>query len=265
MRCIKIDLDRDIKQLNIVPISDWHIGSPKADFKLMQSMVKQIAEDKNTYCILNGDLIENSTKNSVGDVYECELSPMQQIKTAIATLEPIKDKILGATLGNHEARSYKQDGIDLMYFLMSEFKLYDRYDPNAILLFVRFGELQRGIKETNGSGNVRKLCYSLYATHGASGGRTPGAKANGLQRLGQIVNADVCLISHTHYPMTFKESSYEIDYRNSIVSERETLYVNSGSALGYGGYAERFSLKPSSKAQPIIMLNGTKKEAKAIV
>lgn len=264
MRCVKIDLDRDIKQLNIVPISDWHIGSPKADFKLMQSMVRQIKEDKNTYCILNGDLIENSTKNSVGDVYECELSPMEQIKTAISILEPIQDKILGATLGNHEARSYKQDGIDLMYFLMSEFKLYDRYDPNAILLFARFGQSSTH-KETNGSGMARKMCYSIYATHGSSGGRTPGAKANGLQRLGQVVNADVCLISHTHYPMTFKESSYEIDYRNSCVVERETLYVNSGSALGYGGYSERFSLKPSSKAQPIIILDGTKKDARAIV
>lgn len=265
MRCVKIELDRDIKQLNIVPISDWHIGSPKADFRLMQSMVKQIKENENTYCILNGDLIENSTKNSVGDVYECELSPMEQIKTAISILEPIQDKILGATLGNHEARSYKQDGIDLMYFLMSEFSLHDRYDPNAILLFTRFGEMHKGMKETNGSGNVRKLCYSIYATHGSSSGRTAGAKANGLQRMSQIVNADVCLISHTHYPMIFKESSYEIDYRNSCVHEKETLFINSGSALGYGGYAERYSLKPSSKAQPLIILDGTRKYARAIV
>ena len=65
--------------------------------------------------------------------------------------------------------------------------------------------------------------------------------------------------------MSFKEKSYEIDYHNSTIIEKETLYVNSGSALDYGGYSERYSLKPSSKAQPIIILDGTKKDARAIV
>lgn len=264
MRCIKVDLDRNIKQLKIIPISDWHIGAKNTDYKLMQKIIKQIATEENTYTILNGDLIENATKSSVGDVYE-SLSPMEQMRTVISMLEPIKHKILFATSGNHCARSMRNDGIDLMYFLMSEFNLSERYDPNAALLFLRFGELSRGTKESNGSGSVRKVCYSIYATHGSSSGRTAGAKANSLERMSNIVNADINIISHSHFPMTFRQMSYEIDYRNSTVTEKETVFVNTASALKYDGYAERYSLKPSSLKHPSILLDGARKDINVII
>ena len=65
MKCIKIDLPREVKTIKIYVISDWHIGSPKTNYKVMEEMVKAIKEDDEAYCILNGDLIDNSTKDSV--------------------------------------------------------------------------------------------------------------------------------------------------------------------------------------------------------
>lgn len=259
MRYVKADLPRDINKLNIEIFSDLHIGDKNCNHKLIQERIKRVKEDKDTYCILLGDIIDNATTSSVGDTYEETMSPMQQMKAAIGIFEPIKDKILGAVSGNHCARSYKTDGIDLMYFLMSELRIADKYDPIGALLFIRFGESARGQKESSGSGQLRKLCYTLYMTHGSSSGRTIGAKANGLQRMGQIVNADICCIGHTHLPMCFREKSYEIDYRNSRAIEKETIFVNASSTLEWGGYAERMSLKPSSLKSPIIQLDGTKK------
>lgn len=216
----------------------------------------------NMYCILNGDLIENATKGSVGDPYTSS-APMDQIKAVGDLLEPIKDKILGATLGNHERRTRKNDGIDVMYFIMDRFNLTDRYDPNGILVFIRFGKHYKNYKTS--SGGFRKMCYTVYATHGASSGRTVGSKANALSRLGEIVNADICIISHTHMPITFKEKSYRVDYANNTVNERVTAFINSGATLDYDGYPETLSLKPSCFDNPIAIMNGEKFKVNVLI
>lgn len=260
MECIKLDLPRDIEKLNIEIFSDLHLGSKKCDYPLIQKRIKKVQESKNTYCILLGDLINNSTKTSVGDVYEEELTPMQQVKLATRTFEPIKDKILGVVSGNHERRSYKTEGVDLLYFMCAELRIQDRYDPTGALLFIRFGKQSRGTKESNGSGKIRKMLYTLYMTHGSGGGRLVGGKANGLQRLGQIINADIITVGHSHLPMTFREKAFEIDERNSTITEKETVFVNASSTLKYEAYAETFGFKPSSTQSPIIVLNGAKKD-----
>jgi hypothetical protein len=51
--------------------------------------------------------------------------------------------------------------------------------------------------------------------------------------------------------MVFKSSIFTIDPQNSSVFEEEITYINMGSTLGYSGYAEKLSLKPSSKVNPV--------------
>ena len=262
MRSIKADLPRELEQIELHIFSDEHIGTRQCDIADVQKRIDYVAKTDNAYCILTGDIIDNATRDSVGDVYE-GVSPMEQMKTAVRLFAPIKDKILGVTSGNHCDRSYKKDGVDLMYFFCAELGLHELYDQYGILLFARVGkELQGKRRESNGSGEIRKVCYTIYATHGSAGGRTAGGKANGLARLGGIVNADICVISHTHFPMCFKECTYEIDYRNSTTIRKETTFVNSGSALDWGGYSERYSMKPSSKAHPVMWLDGCKRDVR---
>ena len=265
LKCIKLDLPRDITQLKIEIFSDLHLGSPKCDYKLIHERIRKVQENPNTFCIILGDVLNNSTTNSVGDTYEEELTPMQQVKQAVSLFEPIKDKILGVVSGNHERRSYKTEGIDLLYFMCSELGIADKYDSVSTLLFLRFGKARHGMKETNGSGEVRKILYTLYLTHGSAGGKLIGGKANGLQRLGQIVNADIICIGHTHSPMTFREKTYDIDTKNSTIIERETVFVNASATLGYEAYGEIFGFKPSSTQSPIILLDGTRKDIKVTI
>lgn len=255
MRAIKVELPRELASVELHVLSDLHIGAPTCDMKGIQAQADYIQHTENAYCILTGDIIDNATRASVGDVYE-GLSPLEQMKTAAAIFNPIKDKILGVTSGNHCDRSYKTDGVDPMYFLCAELGIQEKYDQYGILLFIRFGRMHRGTRESKDKKTVRKMCYTVYATHGSGGGSTPGGKANRLRRLGELVNADVVIISHTHFPLCFKECTFEIDYPNSAVRTRETTYVNSGARLGWGGYSERMSLKPSSGAQPRIVLDG---------
>lgn len=258
MFVIKHELARNIPQIKIVLLADWHFGASECNLGVIKKQVAQL-DDKNTYGIVMGDLIDNATSSSVGDTYEATASPMEQLKAIKEILLPYKAKILGGVRGNHCGRTHKTDGIDLMYFLFSELGIEGRYNPNAVLIFLRFGEINN--HKTGGT----RICYTIYASHGNSGGRLPGAKANALKRMGRVVNSDICVLAHSHLPLGFRDKSYEINYGNSSVSEKETLYVNASSALEYGGYAERSQLPPMSMKYPVVLLSGTKKEMNAII
>jgi predicted phosphodiesterase len=265
MRCVKADLPRELTKINIEIFSDMHLGSKKCDYKAIHDRIRKVQESNNTYAIILGDVTNNSTKTSAGDVYEEQLTPMQQIQQAVSLFEPIKDKIIGICSGNHERRSYKTDGIDLLYFMARELDRANYYDSAGCLLFIRFGKMSRGKKESNGSGEVRKMCYTLYMTHGSAGGRLVGGKANGLQRIGQVVNSDIVVVGHTHLPMTFRECTMSIDERNSSINTKEQVFVNASATLDYEEYAEIYGMKPSSKQSPIIMLDGTKKDIQVVI
>lgn len=263
MKCVKVDLPVEHKEIFIEIFSDLHIGSKKCDYKLIQERIEKVKSDPSRYCIVLGDICNNSTKTSVGDVYEEELTPMQQVQKAVRLFEPIKHKIIGITSGNHERRSYKTDGIDLTYFFASELGLADKYDYCACLLFIRFGKVKTNAK---GGSHGGKMCYTLYMTHGdGNGGRTIGGKMNGLQRRGQIVDADVIVTGHTHSPATFRDSFFRIDYQNSSVSQREQLFVNASATLNYEEYAELYGMRPSSNVSPVIVLDGYVKRMNAFM
>ena len=263
MKCVRNDLPHDLKRLEIEIFSDMHLGSKKCDYMAIQKRIERVKENEHVYAIILGDVLNNSTKTSVGDVYEEELTPMQQVKKSIMLFEPIKHKILGICSGNHERRSYKTEGIDLLYFLASEFGIADKYDYCSCLLFIRFGHSTRSAKTGKGS---RQICYSLYMTHGdGQGGRTFGGKANGLHRRGQIVDADIVVTGHTQAPLSFRDCFYRIDYSNSCVNEKEQLFVNASATLKYEEYAELYGMKPSSTQSPVIVLHGTKKEMTVVM
>jgi len=191
------------------------------------------------------------------------MSPMDQMRELINLVRPIKDKVLGVVPGNHCGRTYKADGIDLMYFLCAELGITSKYDPIAALIFIRLGRQSRHHARKGES--PRPVCYSIYAKHGVGNGRTAGAKANFLERQGEIINADIHVVAHTHLPLTFKGRSFEIDYHNSTYHDKETTYINTGSTLDYDGYPERMGLKPSAMVSPVAILNGTKKEVKVVL
>ena len=184
---------------------------------------------------------------------------MEQLRRAVEIFEPIKDKILCITHGNHENRTYKKEGINLSALMASQLGLADRYTPTSAVMFIRFGTVPWGVKESNGSGKIRKLCYTLYVLHGSGGGRKEGAKAIRLADLASIIDTDIYIHSHTHLPLIMKQAFHRIDPRNNTVALVDKLFVNTAANLNYGGYGEAGAFKPSSKETPIIYLSGTNK------
>ena len=267
MKLIEQKLPAKHKSIELEIFADLHIGSKKCNMSLINERIKRVKENDNVYCILLGDIINNSTKTSVGDVYEEPLSPMEQMKLACSLFEPIKDKILAITAGNHERRSYRTEGTDLTWFLARQLGKEDCYDYAACVLLVRFGANTRHTRASKKDYDYRPTSYSLYISHGdGQGGITMGAKANGLQRRGSIIDADVIVTGHTHQPLTFRTMEYRIR-TNGIphIEEHEQVYVNASSTLEYEEYAEIKGMRPSSVKSPVIVLYSGLPQGKRLI
>ena len=263
MKVIKIDLPRDLLLLEIHTFADEHIGDEHCDIDRLIERIEYIKNTPNAYCLMNGDILDNATKTSIGDTYTQVFNPMQQLKKATDLFEPIKDKILCVTHGNHENRTYKKEGINISYLIAKQLGLEDRYTPTSAVLFIRFGELASGKKETNGSGNLRKACYTMYVLHGSGGGRKEGAKVIRLADMASIIDTDIYVHSHTHLPLIMKQGFHRLDAKNSTVSCVDKLFVNTSANLKYGGYGEAGEFKPSSIETPVIFLDGRVKNFRA--
>lgn len=260
MKTINIELSREFENLKLVTVADYHCGSAQCQMSLIEDELKYIKNNENVYAIVNGDLLENATRNSLGDVYTQKISPMKQINKIVEMLKPIKDKILCLTSGNHENRSYITEGIDLMQIVAQELGLSDKYSNGSCLLFLRFGTMSNGCKESKNKSKIRMVCYTVYVTHGSGGGGKIGSKSNRAAELQNIIDADIYIISHMHAPNAFKEGYYRVDTRNSAVAFVDKLFVISGAKLDWNNsYAEKKSLKPSSLVNPIITLEGKRK------
>ncbi|MBP3936400.1 MAG: metallophosphoesterase [Clostridia bacterium] len=253
MKTVKVSLG-NFPSVEIHTFSDWHIGDRACDEDTIMKEVQCVRDTDNAFVICNGDLMNNATKASVSDCYSEEIPPMEQLQRLCDLLEPIKDKILLLTQGNHEARTFRADGIDLTALLAKQLGIYDRYVREGGVLFLRFGDSPN---------HHRPVHYSFYCTHGSGGGRKEGAKAIRLADMASIVDCDIYLHSHTHLPMVMKQNFYRTNISQSTVSEVEKLFVNSAAKLGYGGYGQTYEFKPSNTTSPVIYLDGRKKQFSA--
>jgi predicted MPP superfamily phosphohydrolase len=242
MKTIKVDLGPQHEEIVIVPIADVHLGDAHANWKKLRELVDAINAGYETFTILNGDLIDNAIKASVGDIYSAKLSPMEQMEEIIKILQPLADsgKILAITTGNHEARTYKHTGIDVSRHIAHRLGLEDRYAPENYVLFVSFGE-------PFATRPNRRFTYTIHGTHGSGGGgRLVGGKMNAVERMAGNVDADIYLHSHTHLPATFKQDYIRTDSRTKTIRQVTKLFVNTNAFLNYGGYGETFGFKPAT-------------------
>lgn len=261
MKIIKIDLPRELEKVELHTFADEHLGDEHCDLKRLIQRIEYVRDTPNAYCILNGDIIDNATKTSIGDIYVQEFAPMEQLQRAVDLFGPIKDKILAITHGNHENRTYRNEGINLSSLMAAQLGLSDRYTATSAVIFLRLGEESQ--KESRGSGKYRQICYTLYVLHGVGGGRKEGTKAIRLADMASIIDTDIYIHSHTHLPMVMKQAYHRIDPRNSTVALVTKLFVNTAANLNYGGYGEAQEFKPSSKDTPVIFLGGRKKTYEA--
>lgn len=256
MKVIRKTLPKEIEKLTIIPISDVHIGDKQADLKAFKDTIDRIKNEPNTYTILNGDLCNVALKNSKSDVYSDDLTPMEQVLKVIEFLEPIKDKILVMSNGNHEDRITKETSIDVLQLVAKQLRIEQVYSPSWWYLYLGFGE----------SNKHKNVLYTITGYHGSGNGNTTGAKANRAKKMSQVVLADIYIMSHVHEPINTKGVIYVPDYQHRSIVKKEMYYSISNSYVEYeGSYAERMGLIPSNNGTSEIELDGHKKLVKLIL
>jgi predicted phosphodiesterase len=258
MRAIRADLSAEHKSIELLVLADYHYADPNSDHDAIRKDIDYVNTHDDAYCVLAGDLLDCALKSSLGDAY-VNLSPMEELTAMMELIQPIAHKVLAIVGGNHEARHYRTNGVDMTRLLARQLGIEDKYSPDTALLFLRFG------RDGNNRNHNRQILYTIYLTHGSGGGRKEGGKIQRLADYAQIVDADIYICGHTHLPASFKTGFARPSAANSSITYCTKLYVNSAAKLNYGGYGDIGGFKPPCTDTPIILLNGEKKEMRAVV
>lgn len=257
MKVIRRDLSKEFKEIKILALSDMHIGDPLCNLKVIKDILENVKNSPNTFIILNGDLMNNSIKNSVGDVYCESMTPTEQILRLCDLLEPIADRILVIHPGNHENRTNKDDGIDIIKLVAKQLGIEDRFSAGWWYLYLTFG-LSEKYKD-------RPMMYTITGVHGYGGGRKNGGKINNLVEMSDKVIADLYIMGHTHTPIVTRNTIFIPDYQHKTLIQKDKYYLMTNSFLDYGGYGELYGFTPSTTENQEAILSGTKKLIKIII
>jgi len=258
MLTINFDLE-EFETVEIIPVADVHIGNPLSQEGKLKETIDYILEEPDDpkmarICVLNGDLTESVTRSSIGNVFEQTMTPSVQVATMINYLRPLtetskkypKGKILSYCAGNHDSGRYKETGISASESIAVGLGIEDRYSVNGCYSFIN-------LKRIQDKTNIAQV--TVYNSHMNGGGSTIGGKANRVSRLGLSggVIADLCIGSHVHVPMTFKED-YIYPSLKGNVKQGTITYVITNAFLAYGDYAQRAGMKPGTIDVPRVFV-----------
>ena len=237
----RLKFDKDVQ---ILLMGDEHMGNAQyLEAKHMKTL--EWAYDNGMHILHMGDGIETATRNSIGaGVYtQKDITDKQMVSWQTAYEPFVKDgRFIGAHLGNHEARVFKDDGVNIMRSMCRG-----------------IGAKYLGIGKVHLI-NVGKQSYVMYTTHGSSGARLPYTKIKGALDLERIVDADIYAMGHVHQLSSHIREFFVTNKKNKIVETRVKHFILTGSYLGYwGGYAQVKSMEPSRTGSPLLTLSAEDK------
>lgn len=236
LKMLKHDLSaQGYKTIEIWPISDMHVGSREFNEGQLAKVVRDIAAEPNRYVVLGGDLCDNATKSSVGDIYRATLSPRDQPQYVADLLWQIKDRILCAVSGNHCWRTMKDVDLDPMAMVAAKLNIEHLYEPDIAFIKLVAGKRQNHTQ--------RPPYYCIAVTHGSGGGALLGAGLNKAEPFAMAMGVDLLVTGHTHRPMTAPTLRYECDMGKGVMVPREVRIMVSTGYLDWSGYPARKMLK----------------------
>jgi len=218
----------------VVFFGDLHFGARECDIERAKRML-EYCEIHRIYLFLMGDLMEASTRYSVGSgVYE-QLSPQKQLDFIIDLLKPLADEglILGTLSGNHENRIYKETGINVMKIIANVLKIPFLGDACWNLFY------------------VGKESYIVYTLHGASGSRYVYTKLKSVVDIAHSFNAELMVMGHVHDLADVALTMQTVDRKRKMVTEFKKHILISGHYLKYDrSYAQMKGLPIGKEGSP---------------
>lgn len=245
------------KDITVFPVADVHLGSRECRLNEFERFLQRVKDRDDAYLILAGDLINNTTRSSVANIFEETMRPVEQKRMMAELLRPVKDRILCITTGNHERRSVRDADDDPTYDIAVKLDIEDVYRPEMAFIHIQMGNGRQN-HDVNPS-------YVIGVTHGAGGGGTTGASVNRSEKFaGVIEGLDVLVTGHTHKPSITSPYRLVVNPSTKKVYMRETRVVVCTSWLDYGGYAMEKMMPPSGFVKQKIVLGGNRKRIEVI-
>ena len=232
-------------EVQILPIGDLHIGSPHSEYR---KAIKLMEEYKEAKIVFVGDLIDNAIIDSVGDVYEQEFNPQGALLEVDKIFEKFQDRILGVVSGNHERRTKKKVGVDVIELLCLNRRIPYAEDILIIDLAVKPNndKRMRGLKN--------RTHYAIVLHHGTGGGRFIEKTLRQHRYFTDLIsNIDVYIAGHVHQLGLAKQGVWEYDSKNKVESKRIRNMVTV-SAWVDEVYATQKMLSPNVLSGIIITL-----------
>jgi len=236
--------------VEIVGISDTHIGSENYREDKLKSIIRYILEKDNRFAILNGDLCNFGIQQMSGD--KDRMTRDDQLFEVVKAFKPLakNNKILSMCPGNHEIRMDRGD-FYAGRLIARQLEIVDRYRRDGNYLRLHIGKNNHG----------RPSAYFIYHSHGSGGGRSSGSHLNSLKRRGEYREGiDIYIGSHFHEAQVSTECKHFIDKNTCKLCTRTEYYVSTGAFVDYEEYAERAAMRPNSFDQSFITLEGKTKK-----
>ncbi len=239
---------KDLSQfskVSIVALADLHEGARDADHEVSDGYIDWIGRHDNAYTILNGDLMNCSSKDSTPELFEDLITPDTAYARLRERLIPIKNKILMITRGGHEEFIFRKVGADYMARLAYDLGNIP-YMPDGGMVGMRL------------SLNNHTSMFWGYATHGWGGARTIGAKVKKVEDLATVANVDFIILSHDHTAAIHRLNVLDppranIQFRKPMYfTFQRKLLINTGGFVRYGGYIQRKGYAPQDLGTPRI-------------
>ena len=110
----------------IIPTGDWHIGSIASSIDKLRDLIKWIKKTPHVYILGMGDYVDainlsdkRFDPDSLTIEYRNKMGRLVQEQTdeAIDILKPVRDRIIGLGIGNHESYVGRHYHFDIMYRL----------------------------------------------------------------------------------------------------------------------------------------------------
>lgn len=211
---------------------DVHVGAQGAQLEAWSNWLDSIMEDEDSYVIFLGDLIDNATRNSKGDIWT-GMSPADQMDYVEKSLRPLakSGKILALLAGNHELRTAKDTSLEPLYDVAVRLGIEDVYRRDFAAVRIQMA--------------VTKSCrraYNIMVFHGGSDYKVR-------QMANNLEGFDVLVTGHTHQPITRIPAHLCMTHSGKVVM-KEVIQVTACSWCDYIGYGARGMYQPQVQSRP---------------
>lgn len=244
----RIKVPRGCSDVSVILSGCCHVGHGSANEPAMHEMVKYIAAEPNRRLILMGDVTDSI---SVSDPRWSPLEVASWLKTedlsnrivleaerAIQIFSPIKDRIDGIVIGNHENKPKRMVQVDIHRMLCNGLNA-----PSIGLMgFLQYTFVGRD------RGEAKPL--TMYLEHGSGGAGTVGVIMNKMvKKAKDFTGVQIAAGAHHHRNGAVTAETIHYDAATGELKREAVLCVTVGSFLEYHtpnrtNYAEMFGLSP---------------------